>query len=64
MDIIVIPALAVDKHYHRLGYGGGFYDRFLKDFTGLKIVCIPSQLIVDNIFPEEHDISFDMLISA
>ena len=27
--MIVVPALVVDKEGYRLGYGGGFYDRFL-----------------------------------
>ena len=30
IDVAVIPFLAVDKQGNRLGYGGGYYDRFLK----------------------------------
>ena len=29
VDVVLVPLLAVDEHGHRVGYGGGFYDRFL-----------------------------------
>ncbi len=64
IDLVVVPALAVDKNGYRLGYGGGFYDRFLKGFKGKTLVCIPKELIVDNIFPEKHDIKIDKIISV
>lgn len=63
IDLAIIPALCVDKNNYRLGYGGGFYDRFLKDFKGKTIVCIPSELIVETIYPEEFDIPIQYIIS-
>ncbi|RUM60718.1 MAG: 5-formyltetrahydrofolate cyclo-ligase [Persephonella sp.] len=36
IDIVVVPAVAYDRKGYRLGYGKGFYDRFLKDFQNLK----------------------------
>lgn len=63
LDIVIIPALCCDKNNCRLGYGGGFYDRFLVDFKGLKIVCIPKELMVSTIFPENHDIPIDLIIN-
>lgn len=63
-DLIIVPALAADKNNYRLGYGGGFYDRFLADKPCIKIVCIPSQLIVETVFPESFDISIDKIITA
>jgi len=63
IDLVIVPALACDKNNYRLGYGGGFYDRFLRDFGSKKIVCIPKAQIVDTVYPEKHDVVMDMVIS-
>lgn len=64
LDIVFIPALMADKNLNRLGYGGGFYDRFLtklnKNVT--KIVAIPSALINNNLPFEDFDEKFDILV--
>ena len=64
IDLVIIPALAVDKNNHRLGYGGGFYDRFLENCNATKLVCIPEILILQSIFAEKHDIKVDKVISV
>jgi len=64
IDLVIIPALAVDKEYYRLGYGGGFYDRFLLDINCFKVVCIAKEFIVDTVYPESHDVKIDKIISA
>ena len=63
IDLIIVPALAVDKNNYRLGYGKGFYDRFLKNSPAKTIVCISKQLLVETVFPEEHDIPVDLIIT-
>ena len=64
IDLIIIPALLCDKEKYRLGYGGGYYDRLLEKCEEIKkIVCIPSALIVDSIYPENHDIKVDCIIT-
>ena len=63
IELIIIPALACDRNGYRLGYGGGFYDRFLKDFKGIKISCVPKELILDSIYPEKHDIKMDIILT-
>ena len=64
IDIVLVPALACDKNGYRLGYGGGFYDRFLQDYKGLKIVCLPKELIFETIYPQKHDIKMDIVITV
>ena len=63
LDLIIIPALAVDKNNYRLGYGGGYYDRFLIDMKAYKIVCVPNSFCVDTIYPNEFDIKIDKIIT-
>ncbi len=35
--VCLVPALAYDEYGYRIGYGGGYYDRFLKEFCGISI---------------------------
>ena len=62
IDLIIVPALCCDKHNYRLGYGGGFYDRLLKNYVGKTIICLPKELIVESIFPECYDIAVGKVI--
>ena len=37
-DILLVPLVAFDKNYNRIGYGGGFYDRYIKKAKKIKKV--------------------------
>lgn len=63
LDLILIPALMVDKENYRLGYGGGFYDRFLEKVpNAIKIVPIPSALITEKLPIESFDRKVDVTV--
>ena len=64
LDIIFVPALMVDKNFYRLGYGKGFYDRFLSKnaLRAIRIVPIASQLIVDELPHNDFDAQFDIIV--
>lgn len=65
IDLAIVPALAIDKNNIRLGYGGGFYDRFLSQYPNIKtIVALPEQLYFDKLPFEKHDISVDVVITC
>lgn len=63
-DVIVLPMLAADGQLHRLGYGGGYYDRFLSEESGAARIgiCYDFQR-TDEPFAEEHDIPADVLVT-
>jgi 5-formyltetrahydrofolate cyclo-ligase len=63
IDVIIVPAVAFDRNGNRVGYGHGYYDRFLKGARA-KIIGIAYEFqIVDNIEPEPHDIKADVIIT-
>ncbi len=62
LDLAIVPALMADKCGNRLGYGGGFYDRFLKNANVATLVALPIELVIDQLPFEEHDVKIDFLI--
>ncbi|RKM57282.1 5-formyltetrahydrofolate cyclo-ligase [Butyrivibrio sp. X503] len=61
--LIIIPGVAFDKNGNRIGYKGGFYDRFLADNKASHIIALAySFQIVDEIIPEIHDIPVNEVI--
>ena len=63
LDLIIVPALMVDKCGYRLGYGGGFYDRFLTNNPSIKtIVVIPKELYIEELPVENFDKKIDYII--
>lgn len=65
IDLVIVPGVAFDIHKHRMGYGAGYYDRFLKK---LQPVCVKMGIafeiqIEDRIPVEAHDISMDIIIT-
>ena len=62
--IIIVPGLAFDIHKNRTGYGGGFYDRFLKTHPHLlKIGVAYDEQIFDELQTDDFDITMDMIIT-
>ncbi len=63
IDICVIPLMAFNLKKARLGHGGGYYDRFLKDFKGIKIALAFSDQKVDFIPMNKDDVYMDMIFT-
>ncbi len=63
IDISVCPGLAFDFLGYRLGYGKGYYDRFLKDFQGIKIGFSFDSCLCPEIETHEFDIPMNIIIT-
>ena len=44
IDLILVPNLCCDKQGHRLGHGGGYYDRYLAGYSGRTVALCPAAL--------------------
>ena len=63
LDLVIVPALAADKNNFRLGYGGGFYDRFLARNKIYSIAPVPAELFINHIPAEKFDIPVDIVVT-
>lgn len=65
MDLIIVPAVAFDRHGNRVGRGKGFYDRLLSHAKAVTVgVCYDFQLLDDDeIEAEEFDVPVNFIIA-
>ena len=62
--LVIVPGLVFDRRGYRIGYGGGYYDRFLSLEPGHPTIglCYDFQL-VDQLDPDPYDIPVDIVFS-
>ena len=64
LDLIIAPGLAFTEKGERLGYGGGYYDRFLSKYPEIPVCALTYEaLITDSLPVKENDIAVDYLIT-
>ena len=66
LDLVIVPALCADKNGYRIGYGKGYYDRFIKtlDRSRTKLLTpVYSSLLVEDIFAEPFDEKIDFIVT-
>ncbi len=61
--VCFVPGLVYDRQGYRLGYGMGFYDRYLSAFHGCRIGVIYNDCIVSNVPRGRFDIRCDILLT-
>lgn len=60
--LCILPALTFDPKGNRLGYGKGYYDRFLADFPGMTLGAVYEKLMCPSVPTEEHDRPVDLVV--
>lgn len=63
LDLIIIPGMAFTQHGHRLGFGGGYYDRFLNTYDG-NLLALAFDFQIQPCLPmESHDVGVNQIVT-
>ena len=63
IDLAIVPGVVFDKRGHRIGYGKGYFDRFLKNLKCPKIGLAYEFQIIDKIPEDPYDVPVDFIIT-
>ncbi|GAE30728.1 5-formyltetrahydrofolate cyclo-ligase [Halalkalibacter hemicellulosilyticus] len=63
IDLVVVPGVAFDQNGFRIGYGGGFYDRYLANYKGQTVALATEVQIQPELPVEPHDRPVDYVIT-
>lgn len=63
LDLALVPCSTGNEAGQRLGYGGGYYDRYLSRTRCPKMLLCRYQLVREDIPVEDHDIQMDYLVT-
>lgn len=63
LDALIVPGLAFTKEGYRLGFGGGYYDRFLSHYRGDTLALTYELQLMDELPIEVHDLAVGKLIT-
>lgn len=64
VDLVLVPALAVDPRGHRIGWGKGFYDQLLPSLGGaLKVAMVYDFQLVPEVPNRDGDVAIDILVT-
>lgn len=63
MDVIIVPGVVFNETGYRIGFGGGYYDRYLYQFGGQKLSLAFDEQVRDYIPTEMHDIPVDIILT-
>lgn len=63
IDLGIIPCISADFCGKRLGYGAGYYDRYLSDTEFLKVVLCRKELLWEEIPTDSYDVPMDLVVT-
>lgn len=63
IDLVLVPAVCYDRLGYRLGFGGGYYDRWLEQFHGVRVGLCRRAVLQNRVPAEAHDSRVDLLLT-
>jgi len=63
IDVIIVPAIALTRDGYRLGYGFGYYDRYLSGKKSKTIALCYSKQLIKSFQHSDHDVKIDYIIT-
>ena len=63
IDLTLVPAVCYDRRGFRLGFGGGYYDRWLEHFSGVTVGLCREAVLQDRVPTEAHDAKVGILLT-
>lgn len=63
IDLMIVPGIVFDRQGYRIGYGGGYYDRYLPTFHGATVALCFSSQIVAKVPKDSYDYPIDRIVT-
>ncbi|SDK54790.1 5-formyltetrahydrofolate cyclo-ligase [Sediminibacillus albus] len=63
IDLVIVPGLFFDRDGYRVGYGGGYYDRYLAGFQNLTLALTSNEQMIEECPRDDYDIPVDHIIT-
>ena len=63
IGVVLVPCLMCDRAGYRLGYGGGYYDRWLVGYEGFTVCICPRERLTDELPRDGFDIPVQLVLS-
>lgn len=64
IGLVLVPCIMCDREGYRLGYGGGYYDRWLADFEGYTVCICPVERLADRLPRDGFDVPVDLVLTG
>ncbi len=63
IELLLVPGLIFDRNGFRIGFGGGYYDRYLKDYSNSTVSLAYQFQVVENVPTETFDLPVEAIIT-
>jgi 5-formyltetrahydrofolate cyclo-ligase len=63
LDVVIVPAIALAKDGFRLGYGFGYYDKYLHGKKSTTIALSYAKQVIKSFFHDDHDVKINFIVT-